>query len=333
MVPRVHKVQLYRGTWLHALQEAHHRAWAVDSGFEPGLVYPNGEIETWPEVHDRFVEEYNSLFEEEREELGNLPDECRRIFRTYLRAWRDDSEKYRVASLHDRSPAIEFIVTARFPGGVIKNPFKGRVDLVVEDIEYGGLWIYDSKWVKTVPAADERMMSPQAPMYVWAMQQDGYDLRGFVFNYGRTKPPAIPQVLKRGTLTQRARMDSDYYTYLRAIKDLHGDDWREWARTFYIDKLRELKNRDVLWFRRERIPVEPERVERALGEFMSTIKDIKKRVTGDLVPRSYFYSCKFGCEYHAPCVAEFQGLDIEPLIKANYEFTGERYAVSEDLLD
>lgn len=203
---------------------------------------------------------------------------------------------------------------------------------MVEDREYGGLWLWDAKWVKTVPAADERMMSPQALMYVWAMQQDDYDVRGFVYNYGRSKAPAIPPTLKKGLLTTRQRMDTDYATYLRAIKDLHGDDWKGYATTVYLDKLRDLKGREKLWFDRQRIPTEPERVERALAEFLVTAENIKGRDTEN-VPRSYFYNCKFGCDYHELCVAEFQGLDIEPLIKAHYTFTEERYADREvDLL-
>lgn len=332
MVPKTSKLPLYKGTWMHALQEAHHRAWAVDSGFKPKLVYPNGEIELWTDVHARFEEEYDRLFEEEKEDLGTLPEDCYRLFKAYLRFWKHDTTRYRVAPLHDGTPGIEFVVIAALPGRITGLPFKGRVDLLVEDLEYGGLWDWDAKWVKTVPIADERMMSPQAPMYVYAMREDDYDLRGFVFNYGRSKPPTKPDVLKRGTLSVKQKMDTDYATYLTAIKDLHGDDWKQWASTYYIDKLRVLKDRDRLWFDRQRIPVEDERVERAMAEFMATVADVKHRVKGDAVPRSYFYNCKFGCEYHDLCCSEFQGLDIEPLIKAKFTFEKERYADREDLL-
>lgn len=331
LVPKVSKLPLYKGTWMHALQEAHHRAWAVDSGFDPKLVYPKGSIELWTEVHARFEEEYDKLFEEEKEDLGTLPQDCYRLFRAYIRRWRDDADSYRVAALHDGSPGIEFVVVAALPGGLTKLPFKGRVDLLVEDLEYGGLWDWDAKWVKTIPVADERMMSPQAPLYVWAMREDNYDLRGFVFNYGRSKAPVDPPILKKGVLTRKQRLDSDYATYLTAIKSLHGDDWREWASTFYIDKLRDLKDREKLWFDRQRIPVEPERVERALEEFLATVVDIKHR-NKTAVPRSYFYNCKFGCEYHDICVSEFTGLDITPLVNKKFTFEKERYADREDLL-
>lgn len=335
MVTRVPKTALYKGTWMHALQEAHHRAWAVDSGFKPKLVYPNGDIELWTDVHTRFEEEYDGLFDEEKEEIDFEPEDLKRLFRAYLRFWQSsDSGRYRVAALADGTPGIEFVVVSALPTRITKAPFKGRIDLLVEDLEYGGLWIWDAKWVKTIPVADERMMSPQSPMYVWALREDAYDVRGFVYNYGRSKPPVVPDVLKRGTLTMKQRLDTDYATYLRAIKDLHGDDWRQWASLHYISKLRDLKDREKLWFDRQRIPVETARVERAMDEFLATISDIKSRHK-EAPPRSYFYNCKFGCEYHDVCVSEFMGLDIEPLIKAKFVFEEERYAdraKDEDLL-
>ena len=320
MIPKKKKVQLYRGTWLHALLEEHHRDWAGIS--ERG----------WEEVHDSFIAEYDGLFEEEKFELGDLPSECERIFRGYLRFWKADYERYSVATLHNGDPAIEFVVEIPLDRWGIDEPFKGRVDLLVEDSEYGGIWIWDHKTVKTIPDSDERMMSPQNVMYVWALRKLGYDVRGFIYNYGRTKPPAVPRILKKGTLSMAQRMDTDYWTYLHAIKELHGEMWKEYAQSVYRDKLLALKGREALWYRRERIPVEPEKIKRGLTEFLITIKDIQRRNTKS-PPRAYFYNCKFGCEYHELCVAEFAGLDIEPLIKADFTFDEERYSEPEqDLL-
>src|SRR5215472_10554451 len=317
LVPKVPKVQLRRGTWLHALQEAHNREWASDSGFDI-------PFQPWEDVHEGFTKEYDELFDEEKEEYGNLPDECWRLWMGYLRFWKEEAEQYKVAALHDGSPAIEFVVEHKLPKIGKEFPFKGLIDLMVEDQEYGGLWIRDAKWVKTIPDDEERMMSPQNCMYVWAGRKLGYDLRGFVYDYGRTKPPAIPQVLKRGTLSMRKRMDTDYYTYVQAIKDLHGEMWKDYAKAVYRPKLLELKDRQVLWYRRERIPVEDHKIRQALLEFIVSVRDIQRR--SKFAPRSYFYNCRWGCEYHGLCVSEFAGLDIEPLIEADYTTSEERYA-------
>jgi hypothetical protein len=298
---------------MHSLLQAHHREWAGVDGLR------------WQDEQLLNEEVFERYFEEEKAELGDLPADTRRLFRAYLKHWGLDSERYRVAQLHDGSPAIEFVVEFPLTKWSIEFPFKGRIDLIVEDLEYGGLWIWDHKWVKRIPGPDERMMSPQALMYVWALRKLGYDIRGFVFNYGRTKPPTVPYVLKNGTVTTRKRLDTDYYTYLETIKKTHPDNWRTWVQRVYMPKLKELNHRQHTdWFMRERIPVEPERIKRALVEFLVTIRDIERRNTKH-PPRSYFYNCAFSCEFHDICCAEFQGLDIEPLIKRQFTFDKERY--------
>ena len=323
LVPKTPKVQLRRGTWLHALQEAHNREWARESGFK--IKYT-----PWQDVHEQFEEEYDQLFDEEKEEYGDLPTECYRLFKGYLRFWKDEAEQYRVAALHNGKPAIEWVIEYPLPKVGREFPFKGRIDLMVEDVEYGGLWLRDAKWVKSIPDDEERMMSPQNCMYIWAGRKRRYDLRGFIYDYGRTKPPAIPQILKRGVLSTRKRMDTDYYTYLWAIKELHGDMWKDYALSIYREKLRELRDRQVLWFRRERIPVEDHKIRQALLEFVVSVRDIQRR--SKYAPRSYFYNCRWGCEYHSPCVAEFAGLDIEPILEADYTTSEERYGETVDLL-
>lgn len=341
MIPLKKKLPLYRGSWMHALQEAHHHTWAGIEEFE--MVFGEGKhalrfpVTRWQDVQEVLTEQFNNTFEEEREELGDLPDETLRMWKSYQRFWKEDSERYTVATLPDGEPAIEFIVEADLTKFGLKNSaFKGKLDLLVHDEEYDGLWIWDAKWVKKIPDPDERMMSPQACLYVWALREKyDLDVRGFVYNYGRTKPPTVPHVLQRpaGMLSLAAKMDTDYSTYLRAIKDTHGKRWQNYI-PYYLPKLKDLRGREGMWFDRERIPVENDRQLRAVREYIATVRDIKRRETRrGYVPRTYLYSCKRGCDYHELCAAEFQGLEIEPMIKRNFDFAGERYIREEsDLL-
>jgi len=327
---------------MHALQQALHYQWAGIDEFEmtvgDGKQKLRIEASSWKDVQDALTEAFDELFDEEKDELGDLPMECERLFRSYLRFWKTDEQTYTVATLPDGSPSIEFLVDVPLDNlGLPGIRFKGRIDLLVEDNEYGGLWVWDAKWVRSVPAPDERMMSPQAPLYVWAIrEQYGLDVRGFVYNYGRTKAPSEPRILQRGTLSLAKRMDTDQHTYYRAIRALHGKQYKHYL-PYYREKLLELKGREAMWFRRERIPVEDERILHALREYAATVRDIQRRETRrDYVPRTYNWNCKFrsgnGCEYHDLCVAEFNGLEIGPLIKHGFVFEGERYGREEDLL-
>jgi hypothetical protein len=338
MVPAVSKLPLYRGTWMHALQEALHYQWAGVEEFEVKIGQGKNKLvvvaHSWKDVHAALTEEFEDLFLEEREDLGDLPAECERLFKSYLRFWNDDQERYSVVEI-DGKPAIELVVEASLEKfGVKEANFKGRIDLIVEDEEYEGQWIWDAKWVRKVPPPDERMMSPQSILYVWALREKyGLDVRGFVYNYGRTKAPAIPQLLKRGTLSLRRNMDTDQHTYLREIKQVHGDKYKHYM-PYYRDKLLELKGREALWFDRQRIPVEIPKQVAAIREYVASVRDIQRRESRrDYVPRSYFYNCKFGCDYHNICVAEFAGLDIDGLTKADFQMVPERYEEREDPLN
>jgi len=339
MVPKISKLPLYRGTWMHALQEALHQQWAGNEEFkiQVGEGKRTGVLITahsWKDVHEALTARFEELFEEEREDLGELPDECYDMFRRYLRFWKRDQDVYSVAEIGGK-PAIELIVEAPLDEFGLKDArFKGRIDLVVEDEEYGGDWIWDAKWVRNIPVPDERMMSPQAPLYVWALRkQYGLDVRGFVFNYGRTKPPTVPRILKSGMVTTRRSLDTDQYTYYQQIKAAHGAKYKQYL-PYYKDKLLELKGREALWFDRQRIPVDDPTILRAVREYVATVRDIQRRETRpDYVPRSYFYNCRFGCEYHNLCVAAFSGNDTSAIVKKDFQFVGERYTRGEDLLN
>jgi len=337
MVPKVHRLPLYRGSWMHALQETLHHQWAGAVPFDivigEGKTGKKWTVETWEDTHSLLTQAYDDLFDEEKEDLGfDLPDECKRLFKSYLRFWKDDQKTYSVAEFGGK-PAIELVVQASLKDDFgIPGNFKGKIDLVVEDHEYEGYWIWDAKWVKTIPVPDERMMSPQALLYVWALRKKGIDVRGFVYNYGRTKPPVEPRVLRNGMLSVAKRMDTDIYTYFAAIRAQHGKKWKRYL-PYYRPKLDELRGRDALWFDRARIPVEDERVLKGIREYLATVHDIRRREKRrEYIPRTYIYNCKWSCEYHSLCTAEFQGLEIEPLIKSGFQFVPERYEANEDLL-
>ena len=325
LVPKYPTLPLKIGGWLHTCQQAFHAEWAGVKGAD------------WEAVHDRLTHEFNQMFTEEKEQYGDLPGESDRLMRSYIRHLAKDQDRFEVATLKNGKPGIEFVVEVPLRKWGINDSFKGRIDLLVHDYDIRGLWIWDAKWVRKIPTPDERMMDPQRLMYVWALRKMGYDVRGFAHCYMRKKAPTVPILLKRGgrygvagMLTTKPSLDTDLLTYVRAMKAAHGSQWKMLAKTYYADKIRTLKAREETWFRRELSPVQPGMINQALGEFLATALDIEKRRTDDFVPRTYQYNCKFQCNYHDPCVAEFAGLDIEPLLKARFQYEEERYFGDED---
>jgi hypothetical protein len=109
MIPRVNKLPLYRGSWMHALQEALHHQWAGTTPFQFDFGQGRGSIHEecsdWREVHALLTTEFEKLFLEEREDLGDLPTECESMFKRYLKFWGADQDMYSVAEV-DGKPAI-----------------------------------------------------------------------------------------------------------------------------------------------------------------------------------------------------------------------------------
>lgn len=345
LVHRYPGLPLRRGTWMHALLEAHYKGMVGDSvvyEVKKGKKTIPIECRGWEELNEVMGQQYNKLFDEERELYGDLPGDAARLFKGYLKRWdQEDKRRYRIATLPDGKPAVEFVISYPLNKWGIDAPFKGRVDILVEDLEMGGLWIRDAKWVKAIPGPDERMMSPQNIVYVYVMRKLGFDVRGFIYDYGRTKVPTEPRILKRSSQygpagsVSLAKCDTTVAVYKAAVKAAHGASAKTMVKTYYRDKLEELKRAEVTWYHRERIPVEGPRLQRGFKEFLLACHQIQNRTTrwADYAsggpPRNYIYNCKWNCSYHEPCVAEFQGGDIERLLKTQYVLEAESYKPEE----
>lgn len=200
--PKVGSRPLERGKWFHALLEAKYKG------------------EPWEGVHAAYVSKYRKLFDEEKEKLGDLPGEMDALMRSYLWHYREDADWEVVA--------VELTVEAQLPNGHV---FRCRVDMVVRDRLTGDLWAVDHKTHKRLPDWDFRMLDEQSPLYIWALRENGYAVRGFIWNYVRSEGISQPRIVKAGTRFYANDGESDYPTYARAVR--RGLD--EFPETFLKD--------------------------------------------------------------------------------------------------
>jgi hypothetical protein len=283
---KIKAIQLFRGSWLHDLLQHHY------------------DGEDWKVRHKELTKEFYNLFEEEREEYGDLPNECLRIMRGYLRRWKAEDSKWHVVD-------SEMNETITLPNGV---EFNFIIDLVVE--EDGGLWIVDHKTVKSFMDADFMLIDAQLARYHYALEQlGGYTpLRGIIFNELRTKPPAIPAVLVSGGLSQRKNIDTDVSTYLREIRR-HGLDPEDYRDTL----LRLARTKENDFFRRTRLPKDRPLTRQLMRELGWTAMEIQRAEARQHFPRTPDKSCTWGCDYSDICIVELFGGDPTQLIKSNFE--------------
>lgn len=262
---------------------------------------PNPKI-TPMTVLEKYRKKYRVLFKEEQEQYGDIIGDIQRIYEGYERKYKDDPWKY---------VKIEHLLTIDLAKDV---RFIGYIDKVIEDRE-GRRWLADHKAYKTIPNEDDRFSDLQNVFYIWAYgQQHPKDpISGFVWDYLRTKAPAIPEVLKKGGLTQRANIDTDYYTYAKAIEENHLDP------EDYAELLDNLRKENSRFFKRVYLP-SPSKVmiDTAVSDMKNTAIEIKN-LGSVLKDRNMTRDCPKMCDYYNICQTEYRGHDSDFIRTTEYE--------------
>lgn len=251
-------------------------------------------------VLEKYYRKYRKLFKQEREIYGDLIDECRRIFEGYRKFWKDDPlifERTEALVTVDLSPDIRFI---------------GYIDKIARD-KRDMRWVLDHKSHRSLPNEEVRFSDLQTVFYVWAWntQYPRESVSGIVWDYLRTKPPTIPEVLKDGSLSQRKNMDTDYDTYMRAIRENNLDpkDYRE--------TLKRLEGSESHFYRRVPLPHPPQSmIDQIVKEARDTATEIME--LGEVLhDRNMGKDCAW-CDFRDICQAELRGLDADFIRKAHY---------------
>lgn len=292
---------LDRGTWLHKLLEVH---------------YAGGN---WKSAHRQLSTKFGELFDEEREELGDLPKECADLMRSYL--WHygaDPEDPHHGWTIHDTELTLE----CEWPDG--SGIYRCRLDFLAED-EFG-LFVGDHKSHKVLPHLSFRLLDMASALYIWCCWQNDIPVYGFLWNYIRTKAPSKPQLAYQGTSRERLStrdIDTDYPTFVRALKE-YGLDWRE-----HRDKLKYLKNQrwsqgaiqTSPFFRRDMLEKDQAMVERVVKAAMRT----RDRMHGydwtdpDAVERVVDRSCEWMCGYAGLCTVELFGGNADNIRRQQFK--------------
>jgi hypothetical protein len=294
LTPKKKAVALTRGTWMHSCLEAR------DQG--------RNWIETIKELK---AKEYDPLFEEEKAELGPLPTEVFRIMRGYVQTYDKVDKEYEVISCEQ-----QFMI--KLPGYPLI--LTGVIDKIARKKSTGGIWLFEHKTVgRDLPSEDYKITDIQTSIYVFAAmciaESLGFkseDVEGIIFDYIKTKPPTIPEVLKSGEMSRR-RIDCDKWTYLECLKKA-GLDPKDY--TDFLDKLEENK-----FFVRVPMSRSDDMVIQLVNELVySGIQIIA--LTGKptaVLTRSLDWTCdRPRCEYRDLCIADVQRLDTDFLKQTQF---------------
>lgn len=303
LLPRVDSKPLTRGKWFHALLEAH---------------YSGGD---WKKVHRAWCKRFSALFDEEKEMLGDLPNEMLRLMRSYLWHYAHEAE-WKVLE-------IEKTIEAVLPDG---TKFKGKVDMLIEN-EYG-IWLVDHKTHKQIPKLLNRRLDTQSPAYLWACWENGLDVRGFIWNYVRTHPPSTPTVLKSGERFSKKLGETDYYTFAVAVKrsGFDPDDYRDKLDYLKAQRYEYGKPQTSPFFQRSIL----ERTDSSIAQSIRELNHTAYRLANYnfdpiMTERIVDRSCEWMCAYKDLCVAELHGEQTRHIMR-NFR-TGDPFEYYEENAD
>jgi hypothetical protein len=298
--PRLLGQPLKRGTWMHSLLEVHHGGG------------------NWRTKHAQLSAKFNELFDEERDHYGDMPTEIGRVMRSYVWHYKNDPWK-----VHQ----VEFTVEAPLPDGTI---YRGKVDALIEN-EFG-LWLVDHKTHKTLPDSTFRLLDAQSALYLWAANEMGLKVQGFIWNYVRWKAPSIPELVYKDSphprLTHRA-LDTDYPTYVQAIQRYKKEypgykvSAKERDLAEYLQSLQYKYGEPQRsgFFRRDVLEKRPELLNKVLIENYHTALRMANYdfTQNDAVERVVERGCTFSCSYTDLCAADLLGGNVDLIRRQNYK--------------
>lgn len=190
--------------------------------------------------------------------------------------------------------------------------YGGRIDALVEDIVFGGYWIFDWKTAASLRASFDILENDdQACSYCWACREKlGVDIRGFVFAEIRKDYPRFPKELKRTRNGCKFSTDKNMATtasiYRRHVKI---NDKAAYEAGCYDEFLYWLENdKDAAkfhnWIKIKKSPTELRNIGQDIAdETMDMVNPSLRRY-----PSFGRFSCP-SCAYRTPCKARTSGED------------------------
>lgn len=243
------------------------------------------------------------LFAQERDEYGDILEDTQDIITDYLEFWNSDS----LRPVRKARRGAEHTFEIELFDGVIWN---GKIDAIAKTPNKLR-WLVEHKTYSRRPNDDDRWRNLQSVTYFRANDILGWQpLDGCVWDYIKSKPPALPGTLKDGTLSTK-KIDTLPSTVERVIAEHDPDKLGK------VDALRIMaeKNRPE-YFQRIHTPVQRDVVDMVFADFEATIREMVDN-HGCVSDMNIDKHCSW-CDYEPLCRARLQGLDVDFVKERNY---------------
>lgn len=244
---------------------------------------------------------YANTMEEERVELGDIPGMVKELLENYFFLYEDEELEYLENELHFELPLNSEIT------------LEGYIDAVAQDPNEK-VWAKEIKTYARTPDRDFLIFNAQSAIYTWALQELGYKSEGMMWDIIKAKCPSKPKMTQKTNKLSIAKLDSTPYTVRKGIKELGLDvlDYKDFIDSHDFDS----------YFIRHFIRLNKNVVKQIMGDTLSTATEILNW-GNSCKDRNLSKDCGW-CSYKSICQAELMGLDVDYIIKAEYELREEK---------
>lgn len=205
--------------------------------------------------------------------------------------------------------------------------YAGRIDLLVEDIRYGGYYILDWKTASSLSASEEFLqLDDQIASYCWALSlQLGLDVRGFIYSEIRKDFPREPKVLKRVTkgcsFSTAKTQSTNIATFVPHVKEHDPIAYDEGKYDEYIAYLKSIEEGQYHQrFVIVKSTTELKNIGRNISLETADMVDPKLRI----YPSVGKFMCS-NCAFRQPCLGMFMEEDVNYQFETNFVQTMHRY--------
>lgn len=241
-------------------------------------------------------------FREQEEELGALIDDVRDIMTDYFQYWETvgDFDYIRI-----KGKSSEFLFEVEATPGIT---IIGYIDAFIKT-KNKLKWLLENKTGKSIPNEDLRWKNLQSALYTRINDMLGRPpVDGTCWNFIRSKPPTVPQVLKSGKMSQRG-IDSLPTRVFKTLKE-HGLDPSD-----FTDMVNFAQSNCREYFNRVYSPVKKRVVDSLFADFMSTAQDIAREP--EKKDKNIGRHCDW-CDFRDICSAELRGTDAGFIEKQDF---------------
>lgn len=253
-----------------------------------------------------------AAFQAEREMYGDILQDCSHIMTDYLDHWEGDGLRY----IKRKGVRAEHHFEIELLGGEII--WNGKIDAKVQD-RHRRSWLVEHKTYTRKPGDDDRWRDLQSSTYLAANEILGWTpVQGFLWDYIRSKPPALPRELQSGKLSE-AKLDSLPSAVKTVIRE------RDEHPSSYPSLVSCCEQNRANYFSREYTPIQGPVVNHMMNQFEATAKEMldwEEKTPPDPV-MSIDRHCSW-CDYEPLCRAKLQGLDHDYLKEKEYQKSAKR---------